>query len=115
MAAAALQTKNADLVARDGDVDLTPVALGDARPRDQHALVREGAGRVLEGAELGDAAGALELALVVVLLGEGEKETFLAIGGGLSKDLLACENHQRWEETLVDGDGDIRTPSCSAA
>lgn len=112
MAAAALKTENADLVTRDGDVDLTPVALGDARPRDQHALVREGAGRVLEGAELGDAAGALELALVVVLLGEGEKETFLAVGGG--KQGLVSMRTTKDGRDIGDGD-DIRTPSCSAA
>lgn len=88
VAATALETEDADLVARDGDVDLAPVALGNARPRDQHALVGQGAGRVLEGAELGDAAGALELALVVVLLGEGEEETFLAVSE-VKKKVLA--------------------------
>lgn len=39
VAATTLETENADLVARDGDVDLAPVALGDTRPRDEHALV----------------------------------------------------------------------------
>lgn len=80
--AAALEREDADLVARDGQVDLAPVALGDPLPGDEDALVREGAGRVLVRAELGDAAGAEEVALVVVLFGEGEEETFFA--GGLS-------------------------------
>lgn len=81
VAPAAFQRKDADLVARDGDVDLAPVALGNTRPRDKHALVTEGAGRVLEGAKLGHAAGALELALVVVLFGEGEEEALFAVVG----------------------------------
>lgn len=80
--AAALEREDADLVARDGQVDLAPVALGDPLPGDEDALVREGAGRVLVRAELGDAAGTEEVALVVVLFGEGEEETFFA--GGLS-------------------------------
>jgi hypothetical protein len=76
VAAGALDGEDADLVAADGDVNLVVVC--DAGPGDEDALVGELAGRVLEAAEFGDAAAALELALVVVLAGEGEEEAFFA-------------------------------------
>ena len=47
MTPASLEGKDADLVARDGEVDLAPFTLGNARPRDKYALVREGARAVL--------------------------------------------------------------------
>ena len=89
VAATALDAEHADLVARDGQVDLVPVALGDALPRDEHALVVERPRAVLVRAELGHAARPLELALVVVLLGEGKEEAFFA-GGGLTVSFFAC-------------------------
>ena len=72
--------KDANLVARDGQVDLIPLRLWVACPRDEHALLRERARAVLEATELRHAAGASELALVVILLREGHEEALLALG-----------------------------------
>lgn len=76
---AALELEDADLVARDGEVDVRPLPLRVALPRGQDAAVRQLLGRVLEGAEAGHAAGALQLSLVVPLLGEGHEEALLAL------------------------------------
>ena len=72
--------EDANLVARDGQVDLVPALFGVAGPGDEHALFRQRARAVLEAAEFRDAAGAGQLALVVVLLGEGQQEALLALG-----------------------------------
>lgn len=76
---AALEGEDAHFVARDGEVDVRPLAFRVPAPLDQDAPVGEFLGRVLEGAEFGDAAGALQFALVVPLLGEGHEEAFLAL------------------------------------
>ena len=78
-AVAALDAENTDLVARQREIELSPLALVVALPIDEDAAVREVLGRVFEGAELGHAAGALEFAFVVPLLGEGHEEAFLAL------------------------------------
>lgn len=80
MAARALDREHADLVARDGEIDLVQVPVDDPRPRHEDAPLGEGAGAVLVRPELRDAAAALELALVVVLFGEGEEEALFAAG-----------------------------------
>jgi hypothetical protein len=79
VAARPFDGKNADLVARDSEVDLVPISLGDTGPRDDDALFGKGADTVLVGPELGDATGAFEFALVIVLLGEGEEELLFSV------------------------------------
>lgn len=77
---AALEQEDANLVTRDGEVDVGPLALVRVTlPRRQDAAVRQLGGRVFKGAEARHAAGALELALVVPLLGEGHEKTLLAL------------------------------------
>lgn len=79
VAPAALELEDTDLVARDGQVDVAPVAVGDALPGHHHALLRERPRAVLERPELGHPAGPLQLPLVVVLLREGEEEALLSV------------------------------------
>ena len=76
---AALDAEDAHLVAREGEVDLVPLALGVALPGHEDAAVGQVLGRVFEGAELGHPAGPLQFALVVPLLGEGHQEAFFAL------------------------------------
>lgn len=75
---AALEREDADFVARDGEIDVRPLAFGVAAPCDEDASVGEFLGGIFEGAELGNTAGALELAFVVPLFREGHEEAFLA-------------------------------------
>ena len=75
----ALEDKHADFVAGDGEVDVLPLPLLVPVPRHQDAAVGEFLRRVFEGAEFGDAAGALEFTLVIPLFGEGHEEAFLAL------------------------------------
>ena len=55
-AIAALDAENTDLVARERDIELRPLALVIPLPVNKDAAVREVLGRVFVGAELGDAA-----------------------------------------------------------
>lgn len=91
----ALERKDADLVARDGEIDMRELAFRVAAPGDEDAPVCEFLGRVFEGAEFGDAAGALEFALVVPLFGEGHEEAFLA--------LFVLEGHHGLFDVVVVG------------
>lgn len=72
---------------------MRPLALRVPPPGDQDATVRQFLRRVLERAELGDAAGALELTLVIPLLGEGHQEALLA--------LFVLERHHRLFDIVV--------------
>lgn len=75
---AALDEEDADLVRRDGQVDLVVLFLRVALVGDQDALVGQRPGRVFERAEFRHPAGPLQLAFVVVLFGEGDEEAFFA-------------------------------------
>lgn len=79
MAPRALDREHADLVAGYGEVDLVPVPICRARPVDQNALVHELTRAVLVRAEFGHPPAALELALVVVLPGEGQEELLFSV------------------------------------
>lgn len=81
MAARSLNREYADLVARDGQVDLVPVAVRGAAPADQRPLIHELASTVFVTAEFGHTPAALKLALVVVLAGKGKEELFLSVVG----------------------------------
>lgn len=76
---AALEGEDAHFVAGDGEIDVRPLAFRVPAPLHQNTSVGEFLGGVLERAEFGDAAGALQFALVVPLLGEGHEEAFLAL------------------------------------
>lgn len=74
----ALDEKYADLVTRESDVNLVPLAFRVALPRDNNSLVCKCARRVFERPKFRLTATALELALMVVLLGERKEETLFA-------------------------------------
>jgi hypothetical protein len=76
VAAAALEGENADLVARDGQIDLSPIAFRHARPRYEDTFVEKSSSAVFVRAELGDSPASLELALVIVLFGEWKEKPF---------------------------------------
>ncbi len=92
---AAVEREDADFVAADGEVDVLPLALRVAVPRDEDAPVAQFLGAVFEGAEFGDAAGAGQFAFVVPLLGEGHEEAFLA--------LFVLERHHGLFDVVVVG------------
>lgn len=81
MAAAPLDVEHAHLVARDGQVDVAPVAFRYALPRYDDALAEQRAHAVLVGAEFRHPAGSLEFSLVVVLFGEWKEMTFAKTRG----------------------------------
>lgn len=78
----ALDEEDADLVRRDGQVDLVVLFLRIALVGDQDPLVGQRTGGILERAEFRHASRSLQLAFVVVLFGKGDEEAFFA---GLSR------------------------------
>ena len=78
---APLNIKHTNLITADRDIDFLVLLLGVSAPGHEDAFIPEVTGGVFEGPEFGLPAGFLEFALVVVLPGEGEEETFLS--GGL--------------------------------
>lgn len=78
---APLDIKHTNLITANRDVDFLVLLLGVSAPGHEDAFVPEITSGVFEGPESGLAAGFLEFALVVVLAGEREEETFLS--GGL--------------------------------
>jgi hypothetical protein len=75
---ATLEEKDADLIARDCDVNFIVLLFRISLPRDKHTFITEIASRVFVGAKFGLAACALEFPLVVVLLGKWKKEALFA-------------------------------------
>lgn len=78
MAARSFNREDADLVARDGQVDLVPVAVCRTAPADERPFVHELTRTVFIAAELGHTPAALKLALVIILAGEGKQEFLLS-------------------------------------
>lgn len=81
MATRSLNREHADLVARDGQVDLVPVAVRGAAPADERSLIHELASTVFVASEFRHTPAALKLALVIILAGKGKEELFLSVVG----------------------------------
>lgn len=80
---AALEVKDANLIATYSQIDHTPVTFGHTLPGDNDTSVGKRAHAVLVRTKLGDPARALQLALMVELLGKGKEETFFAVASKL--------------------------------
>lgn len=76
---AALDGKHANLVAGQSDVDLVPLPIRVALPRNQHPLVCERARRVFIRTKLWSSPTPFKLSLVVILLGKREEESLFAV------------------------------------
>lgn len=79
MAATTFDVEHTDFVTRDREVDIAPISFRNALPRYNNTLLSESTHAIFVRAKLRDSTRTFKFSLMVVLLGEGKKESLFPI------------------------------------